>query len=331
MYNYARIIYYRSPLLVQILAIAFSLIIIFGTLLHFIEPDTFPTLFDGVWWALVSVSTVGYGDYVPTSVVGRIVAMLLILLGTGFITAYFASISGIAATNQQLFLKGETAYKGNEQIIIVGWNERTKGTIDELLTKTPPVKIVLIDASLKENPYASKGVHFIKGDATRDDVIQKANIQAASMVLITADQSKDEVAADMQTVLTILAVKGLKENVYCIAEILTSHQLANAKRAGADQIVETNLLSSFVMINNVLSHGTSPSLLNLLKEVKDSKVCLQEAPTALIGATFLDVTHEMLQNESSLILGIKRGASTYVNPPTSFKIEEHDLLIAIIH
>lgn len=68
----------RFPYVVRLLFIVIFILIAFGTIIHFIEPDNFPTIFDGIWWAIVTTSTVGYGDFVPGTVKGRIIAMLLI-------------------------------------------------------------------------------------------------------------------------------------------------------------------------------------------------------------------------------------------------------------
>ena len=59
-----------------------------------IEPDSFDTFFDAIYWAVVTLTTVGYGDIYPTSDIGRIVSMLssfmgiaIVALPTGIITA----------------------------------------------------------------------------------------------------------------------------------------------------------------------------------------------------------------------------------------------------
>jgi voltage-gated potassium channel len=53
----------------------------------------FPTLWDGIWWAVVTVTTVGYGDFYPHTVVGRIVAIGLMLFGIGFLSVLTATIA----------------------------------------------------------------------------------------------------------------------------------------------------------------------------------------------------------------------------------------------
>ena len=63
-----------------------------------VEPETFNTFFDAVYWATVSLTTVGYGDIYAVSVVGRVITMLSALLGVaivalpaGIITAGYMS------------------------------------------------------------------------------------------------------------------------------------------------------------------------------------------------------------------------------------------------
>ncbi|WP_456687952.1 ion channel [Aeribacillus sp. SP014] len=46
------------------------ILILFGTMISYIEPKEFPTPFEGIWWALVTMSTTGYGDFVPKTFFG---------------------------------------------------------------------------------------------------------------------------------------------------------------------------------------------------------------------------------------------------------------------
>ena len=66
-----------------------------------------------------------------------------------------------------------------------------------------------------------ENVHFIRGHAADDSTLNKANVTEADTVILTADQQKNESEADMLSVLTLLAIKGLHPSVYCIVEILT--------------------------------------------------------------------------------------------------------------
>jgi len=65
-----------------------------GLLMTAFDHKGFPSPGSGLWWAVQTVTTVGYGDHVPTTVAGRITAAVVMLLGIGFVTVITASITG---------------------------------------------------------------------------------------------------------------------------------------------------------------------------------------------------------------------------------------------
>ncbi len=320
--------FFKRFLFAKLIGFVLAVVSIFGVLIYLIEPESFPTIFDGIWWAIVTAATVGYGDYAPASFFGRIVGILLIFIGVGLVTRYFAAISTSTFVNQNAYLEGTSDFLGKRHIIIIGWNERVRETISLLQTPGSTKDIILIDESLEKNPMPGNHFHFIKGNPTRDETLKKANIHEAEMVLITADQGKDEVQADMITILTLLAVKGLNPTIYTIVEILTIHQLQNAKRGGADEIIQTNRISSLVMVNSLLSHGVSDALLAMLVDLKGCKLQFLDVTFDLIGMTF-QRSSEALLKEGKILIGIKREEEITINPPLALEIRKHDQVLII--
>jgi voltage-gated potassium channel len=84
-----------------------------GLLMTLVDHDGFPTIGGGLWWAVQTVTTVGYGDHVPTTPLGQIMAAGVMLLGIGFVTVITASITGSfvsrGRTQEQLQYKDELA------------------------------------------------------------------------------------------------------------------------------------------------------------------------------------------------------------------------------
>jgi voltage-gated potassium channel len=64
-----------------------------GILMTVVDRDNFDSIGPGLWWAAQTVTTVGYGDDVPTSFAGQLVAVLVMLLGIAFVTVVTASIT----------------------------------------------------------------------------------------------------------------------------------------------------------------------------------------------------------------------------------------------
>jgi voltage-gated potassium channel len=243
--------FFRRSILFRLTILSILFIIIFGLAIHLLEPKKFDSWFDGIWWAIVTISTVGYGDAVPETTVGRVAGMVLILFGTGFISTYFVTLSSIAVAKENAYLDGSLPYTGKEHIILIGWNERVKCILAHYIESQLDVHLVLIDESLTNKPMVTPYLHFVKGNPTHSDVLQKANIQEASKVMITADPSKTEELADMQTVLTLIAVKGMNPSAYSIVEILTPTQELNARHAGANEMIRTNHLTGQVMYQHL--------------------------------------------------------------------------------
>lgn len=76
-------------------------VVIWGVAEHLLDEETFPTVWLGMWWALQTVTTVGYGDIVPQSTAGRAVATLLLLGGLAFLSVVTAVITSSFVARRQ--------------------------------------------------------------------------------------------------------------------------------------------------------------------------------------------------------------------------------------
>src|SRR5512139_3054477 len=82
---------YAAYLIVSVWAVA---VVVFGTVEHLVDPDTFPNVWLGMWWALQTVTTVGYGDVVPAQTAGKVIACFLLLGGLSLL----AVVTGVVTS-----------------------------------------------------------------------------------------------------------------------------------------------------------------------------------------------------------------------------------------
>jgi voltage-gated potassium channel len=75
-----------------------------GVLMHWADPRNFPNIGRGLWWAVQTVTTVGYGDVVPRNTAGKLVATLVMVVGIGFLTVMTAAITStfVEATRRRI-------------------------------------------------------------------------------------------------------------------------------------------------------------------------------------------------------------------------------------
>jgi voltage-gated potassium channel len=81
------------------------LVVVFGWLEHVIDAQTFPNVWLGLWWALQTVTTVGYGDVVPKDPAGRAMGAVLMLGGLSLLTVLTAAVTSTFVTRAQASLK----------------------------------------------------------------------------------------------------------------------------------------------------------------------------------------------------------------------------------
>ena len=81
-----------------------------GFLMTIIDHENYPTIGSGLWWAVQTTTTVGYGDNVPRNAAGRLLATLVMLFGIGFLTVITAAITSTFVARTRLELqKGSDA------------------------------------------------------------------------------------------------------------------------------------------------------------------------------------------------------------------------------
>jgi voltage-gated potassium channel len=102
-----------------IIGVAILLVVVASVLERFVEPETFTSLGLAFWWAVVTVSTVGYGDVVPESPVGRVIASCLMLTGLALIPTLTSATISVFMTKRSRTDReaAETERRQHEQLL----------------------------------------------------------------------------------------------------------------------------------------------------------------------------------------------------------------------
>lgn len=88
----------RRPFVAAWQGVAFATLfitVVGGLLVRVTDPDSIDSLGQGMWWAIQTVTTVGYGDTLPESLPGRLVAVLVMMIGVAFLTVTTAAIGSL--------------------------------------------------------------------------------------------------------------------------------------------------------------------------------------------------------------------------------------------
>lgn len=107
------------------------LVIVSGITVTVADRESFGSVWLGLWWALTTVTTVGYGDIVPHTVAGRLLGAVLMILGIGFLSLLTATIASVFVKNDTA---DEPAATGTRQDEILAALRRIEERLDRLET-----------------------------------------------------------------------------------------------------------------------------------------------------------------------------------------------------
>lgn len=79
-----------------------TITVVAGMLMTVVDHGNFPSIGSGLWWAVQTVTTVGYGDHVPSTTAGQLVAAFVMLVGIGFLTVVTAAITSTFVSRSRL-------------------------------------------------------------------------------------------------------------------------------------------------------------------------------------------------------------------------------------
>lgn len=116
-----------------IATVSTTMTLVAGTLMTLIDREQFPSIGSGLWWAAQTVTTVGYGDNVPVSSAGRLLAVALMLLGIGFLTVITAAITSTFVARSSLEVTPGTEPAAAEQLSEI---EQRLARIEAALTRS---------------------------------------------------------------------------------------------------------------------------------------------------------------------------------------------------
>ncbi|WP_349408215.1 potassium channel family protein [Pseudalkalibacillus sp. SCS-8] len=275
------------------------MVLISSLMMIILEPETFTTLFDSLWWVMTTVTTVGYGDISPVSVGGRIYAMFLYIIGIGLIGVVIGKVVDGFGAFRRRKEEGLLAFKGTDHIVIIGWSQKAKFAIEEILQTDNFREIVIID-KLNKVPYLHELVHYVQGNPAEEEVLMQANLPKAAAVLLFADDSiQDPLLTDGKTLLTVTTIERLSPDIHSTVEILNEDHIKNFRHVKVDEFILSNETISRLAVRSAITNGISKIFSQLMSHgIGDNIYEIKAHPE---WKTYRDAFNDLLAEGATLI------------------------------
>jgi voltage-gated potassium channel len=285
--------------------------------------DQFANVWDAFWYAIVTVTTVGYGDKTPITIGGRIVGLLLMGMGVVLVAAVTGQIASFLVDQQMKRREGLLNLRNiQNHFIICGWRKELDKVVEGILAVNPdidPSGIVLINTIGSEkmqgilNNPAFKGIHYISGDYIEEDTLRRANIQDARRVMLLADQSHEYSLQeiDSRTVMGVLTIEAISKRVYVCAELLDEKFEKYLRLANCDEIILSREYSKLILANASSASGVSHIVTDLLSTKARSGLKTKTIPPDLEGKSFGELSDYLNGKYGSIVIGLLENTGNF--------------------
>ncbi|MCI2255977.1 ion channel [Domibacillus sp. PGB-M46] len=230
--------------------------------MYYIEPETFTSPFDGLWWTMTTVTAVGCGDLLPVSVSGKVFAMLLYVFGIGLMTVLIGKAIDTLSAQKRLKEEGRLTITREQHIILINWTNRARITLLELLDTFPDICIVIIDETEAKTSFLHERVDFVKGAPASEQTLRQANfLKAKSIMIFSPDHAPNASTADGLTLLTASSIEAAaqrqEQNVYMICEVANSANLPAFSHANVEEFITPNNTAAHLAVRFISFNGSS--------------------------------------------------------------------------
>lgn len=298
------------------------------------EQSSIRSFSDALWYSVVTLTTVGYGDMYPISLYGRVIGYFFVICSLGFLGFLISKLTDAWINIREKRKMGLFGTKFSNHIIIIGWDDFSRAIADQLVYAGNRVAVVTNqknDIDLLRDNFDEKQVFPFFTDYNNPDNLKKANIQDASGVFIN-------LKTDTEKLVYILNLKKYYRNCKFLITLDNANLKDTFHSAGVDYVLSKNEVAAKLVASYIFEPDVARYSADLLSSSRnENDFDLQQyrviSKNPYLGINYGKAFYAIKQDYNSILIGLsKKKNNTYEllkNPPDETIIEKDDYLIVI--
>jgi voltage-gated potassium channel len=338
LYRNVRIVIHNllHSMVFRIFAVSFVVLFIFSTAIFYIEKgytraitihgqheivqSNINSIEDSIWWAIVTSTTVGYGDKYPISRLGRIIGILTMFFGMALVGVITGNIASTLVEKQLKEDRGLKPVKIKNHYVICGWKKDMAMVLSNIAKRKEDfagydvVLVCMAESEQIENLKSNilfANIHYVYGDHIDEHVLNRANIRFAKKVLVLADElGKSGQDADSRTVMSVMSIKAISKSVYVCAEIIDQKYERYLRLSGCDEVILTNNYSKNIIADVFAKSGLAHVIGELIDVSTPVSLTTDEIPLHFINKPYSELV-EYFANKNKILIGLLENTGNF--------------------
>ena len=273
----------------------------------------FGSIPEALWWAIVTMTTVGYGDYTPKGFTGRVLAVAIMFVGISLMAVLSGTVASRLVARRLRANLGLHPIKVRDHIIVCGWYHKMENLLNALLNveyEDKDYEVVLINEEQEDKMQSLKDqfgytrLKYIRGDFAREATLKKAQLESARAVIILPTELPTGGISDEKTVLATLTIKNMNADVQVVAYVHSWASIMHVRRANADEVVLVDNFGSFILAAHILNPGIPEVAEELLDSYSAHRFQRVKIPREFVGRPFEDLFQHHRKESGWMTVGL---------------------------